>query len=342
MSLNNAEKVDSYTFEFDVTIKSTGSNFTLTSYQCSFSFNQLIINGGNISFNYVGSTSQLNNPPSLAIGYDSISGAPRLHFASNAGNDNITSTEKKVGRFRVQNSNIFGNYCPDLTWNFDGLSNTILTGSGFTNITVPNNHLDLNYNNPLPVEFNFFNVALVESKINLTWQTGTEMNNKGFEVQRSIGSDKSEWELRGFIAGEGNSSQPKTYNFTDNLPVNTNKVIYRLKQIDLDGSVNFSQEVEIDLTPVNYTLYQNYPNPLNPSTKIRFSVPKESMVILGVYNIIGELVTELLNDIKTVGNYEITWGDENLSSGSYILYFKAKSREDNEIYSSVKKMILLQ
>jgi hypothetical protein len=115
-----------------------------------------------------------------------------------------------------------------------------------------------------------------------------------------------------------------------------------LKQIDLNGTVNFSKEVEIDLTPVNYTLYQNYPNPFNPSTKIRFSVPKESMVVLCIYNIVGELVTELSNDIKTAGNYEISWGDENLSSGTYILYLKAESREDKEIYSSVKKMILLQ
>jgi len=146
MSLENGTQVNNNTFEFDVFIKSTGSGFTLTSYQCAFTFNAAN-NGGTLSFSYLSGSSQLTNIPSIAVGINQTDGGKELTFASNAGSDNISTTAKKVGRFRLQNSSAYTSTLFEITWNFQGVINTILTGSNFINITNPANHVNLVVNN---------------------------------------------------------------------------------------------------------------------------------------------------------------------------------------------------
>ena len=85
-----------------------------------------------------------------------------------------------------------------------------------------------------------------------------------------------------------------------------------------------------------YKLSQNYPNPFNPSTKIEYSIPRASFVILKVYDILGREVATLVNEEKNVGNYEINFNNRNLSSGIY--FYKLQAGD----YSSVKKMILIK
>jgi len=133
-------KINDRTIEFDVLVKALNTNFNLTSYQCSFLFNSALANGGQLSFDYIDGSSQLNNLPTFAIGLNSCDGEPKLTFASMAGSDIITETNVCVGRFRLANTASFLNVDPNIRWNFGGIVSTILTGESFQNITIPVNH----------------------------------------------------------------------------------------------------------------------------------------------------------------------------------------------------------
>ena len=88
--------------------------------------------------------------------------------------------------------------------------------------------------------------------------------------------------------------------------------------------------------PSQYCLYQNYPNPFNPKTNIKYSIPKEGMVTISVYNMIGQKVCVLVNEKKSPGTYEVIWDASKYSSGVYIYYLISGS------FSNSKKLILLK
>ena len=137
----------------------------------------------------------------------------------------------------------------------------------------------------LPVEIISFSANLIGSKIKLNWNTATEINNYGFEIERKT---KDNWQKIGFVQGNGNSNTPKEYSFTDNKLIGGSKFQYRLKQIDNDGQFEYSNIIEVKVIPKEYLLSQNYPNPLNPSTTIKYSIPKSSQVSLKIFNTLGE------------------------------------------------------
>jgi hypothetical protein len=213
-------------------------------------------------------------------------------------------------------------------------------------------------NSPLPVELTSFNAISTESKVTLNWQTATEVNNYGFEVERQTGAltgSATVWETVGFIEGSGNSNSEKSYSFVDDLTLNHNltlnnpapKVQYRLKQIDNDGTFSYSNEVEVEIKniPTKFVMEQNYPNPFNPSTKIRYSIPQEVIgekreemlnVTLKIYDILGNEVATLVNEPQEPGYYEIDFNAKSLASGVYIY----KLQYDKNV--SVKKMIMMK
>ncbi len=186
----------------------------------------------------------------------------------------------------------------------------------------------------LPVELLSFTVRAIDNSVHLNWQTATEVNNYGFEIERKI--DESDWDNIGFALGHGNSTSVKSYSFADNSLKSGTKFRYRLKQIDLNGKYEFSSEIEIKIVLSTFTLYQNYPNPFNPSTKIRYQLPNESKIVIKIYNILGSEVTELLNEQKEAGIYEVEFNASNLTSGTYIYKISA----DN--FVQTRKMILLK
>jgi hypothetical protein len=188
--------------------------------------------------------------------------------------------------------------------------------------------------NPLPVELTSFSATTIGSNVKLIWKTETEVNNFGFDIERSVIKDN--WSKIGFVKGNGNSNSPKEYSFNDNKLIGGSKFIYRLKQIDNDGQFEYSNVVEVKLVPTEYALYQNYPNPFNPTTKIRYQLPQESKVVIKIYNVLGSEVMELLNEQKEAGIYEAEFNSDNLSSGTYIYRIIA----DN--FVQTKKMILLK
>jgi len=170
---------------------------------------------------------------------------------------------------------------------------------------------------PVPVELISFSANFINNSVELNWTTATEKNNQGFEVERKISN--SEWSKIGFVSGNGTTTEQRAYSFTDKY-IAANKYFYRLKQIDYDGSVDYSNLVEIDTKPFNdYSLNQNYPNPFNPSTNIEFNIPEQALVNLSVYNLLGEKVATIVNEIMESGNHKIVFDASTLASGVYLV-----------------------
>lgn len=204
----------------------------------------------------------------------------------------------------------------------DAANNRItLTGiNDFSLWTVGDNAL------PLPVELTSFSAKTNGGRVVLNWQTATEINNYGFEIQRSAGNglQKNNWEIIGLVNGNGNSNSPKEYSFTDEHPKSGNTA-YRLKQIDSDGKYEFSKIVEVNIKgePDNFSLSQNYPNPFNPATIINYQVPAGSYVTLKVYNILGKEVSTLVNEEKPAGYFQAKLDGTGLASGIYFYTLRA-------------------
>jgi hypothetical protein len=186
---------------------------------------------------------------------------------------------------------------------------------------------------PVPVELTSFSAKIIKGNVNLNWQTATEVNNFGFDIERK---SLNEWQRIGFVNGNGNSNSPKEYSFTDNKLIGGTKFQYRLKQIDNDGQFEYSDVVEVAVVPTEFALYQNYPNPFNPVTMIRYQLPKESKAVIKIYNVLGSEVMEIVNEQKEAGIYEVEFNAEALSSGTYIYKISA----DN--FVQTKKMTLLK
>ncbi|MFZ1518316.1 MAG: T9SS type A sorting domain-containing protein [Ignavibacteriaceae bacterium] len=216
--------------------------------------------------------------------------------------------------------------------------NVPMTDSGSYIVTQPTifNKLKMtvNYQGVIPVELVSFLASVSGKKVNLTWQTATELNNSGFEIQRK--TENSNWLKIGFVNGFGTSTEKNYYSFSDNLTSNET-AYYRLKQIDFNGSFSYSKVIKVDfINPIEFTLSQNFPNPFNPSTTISFSLPKQSNVKLIVYNQIGQKVTELVNKTHSAGTYNYTWNASQHSSG---IYFYELQTDD---YRSIRKMTLIK
>ncbi|MGE5365165.1 MAG: T9SS type A sorting domain-containing protein [Bacteroidota bacterium] len=187
----------------------------------------------------------------------------------------------------------------------------------------------------LPVELSSFTGELKGSSVSLKWNTATEVNNHGFEIERQI-AENSGWEKIGFVEGHGNSNSPLNYSFVD-AGAPKGKLSYRLKQIDTDGKYEYSKTVEIANTVVEkFELAQNYPNPFNPSTKIKFSLPEKSAVSLKVFNSLGQEVSTLVNGEMEAGTHEASFNASGLPSGIYVCKISAGK------YSAVRKMMMIK
>jgi hypothetical protein len=191
---------------------------------------------------------------------------------------------------------------------------------------------------PLPVELSSFSGIFQNGKVNLLWKTETEVNNYGFEIERTASSRNTDWKNIGFVEGHGNSNSPKLYEFADESEI-SGKHYYRLKQIDNDGSFEYSDVVEVDVpTLQDYAiLEQNYPNPFNPETKIRFTVNDDTHISLKIFDVVGSEIAEIFNDKVESGKlYEVNFSGLYLSSG---FYFYSLISEKN---IKTKKMLLIK
>jgi hypothetical protein len=197
--------------------------------------------------------------------------------------------------------------------------------------------------NTVPVELTSFTGKSNDGNVILSWSTATETNNQGFEILRSTQNDNNEWKKIGFVSGHGTTTETQHYSFTDN-DIKPDKYQYKLKQIDYDGTFEYSQIVEVEVPFVNqFSLAQNYPNPFNPITNIEFRIAGFGFVTLKVYDILGREIATLVNEEKPAGEYEVEFNAvshsgevRNLTSGIYFYKLQAGS------VIETKKMILLK
>jgi hypothetical protein len=188
----------------------------------------------------------------------------------------------------------------------------------------------------VPVELTSFAANVNDRNVTLNWSTATETNNQGFDVERNSGSG---FEKIAFVAGFGTSTEVHNYSYVD-ASLQGGTYSYRLKQIDFDGTFEYSDVVEVDVTiPDVFALEQNYPNPFNPSTMIKFSLAADSRVSLTVFDILGKEVANLISGNLAAGFHEINFNASNINSGVYFYRIDATG-VDGTNFTSVKKMIL--
>ncbi len=189
---------------------------------------------------------------------------------------------------------------------------------------------------PLPVELSAFTAIVGQKSVRLNWQTATETNNAGFDVERS--SDGTNFQKIAFVKGNGNSTNNISYSFTDDN-LKAGKYSYRLKQIDYSGKYEYSKVVEAEIlsAPTIFSLSQNYPNPFNPSTIINFTVEKTGLATLKVYNVLGQEVATLFNGIAVNGQvHAVNFDASKLSSGVYFYQLQ----QGNQV--KIQKMMLMK
>lgn len=217
---------------------------------------------------------------------------------------------------------------------YSSMNGTTPTATIYDNNGGANYTLKFTTNAALPVELTTFNAKIISRGVELNWKTATEKNNAGFEIQKS--TDKNNWNKIGFVAGAGNSNSPRSYSYLDKA-VQTGVAYYRLKQIDNDGTSEYSAITEASVeNPGKFSLGQNYPNPFNPATQVSYSLAKASNVKITMYNALGQEVRVLENSAKEAGYYTLSINASDLGSGVY--YYKLEAGS----FTQLKKMIVLK
>jgi len=195
----------------------------------------------------------------------------------------------------------------------------------------------------LPDELSSLTSSANGNSVNLLWVTQTEKNSDKFDIERE--RIDTNWESIGSVKAAVLSNSPKQYSFTDKT-LRSGKYQYRLKMIDNDCSFEYSKVIEIEVAVLtDFELSQNFPNPLNPSTKINNNLPFDSKITLKVYNITGERISQLVNEEKSAGYYSVDFNStsikRSISSGVYFYRIFTVDKATGNNFSEIKKMILL-
>ncbi len=191
-----------------------------------------------------------------------------------------------------------------------------------------------------PVELaNFSGKVLERMGIELSWETTAEANNAGFNIYRRSAKD-IEYEKINFTLITPAASRQYTY-IDRNVKVGE-YYKYKLEDVTLTGEKAMHEPIEIFVTkPEKYELAQNYPNPFNSSTYIRYQLPEQNHVTIRIYNLLGQEVITLANEIKEAGYHSLIWDgvDKNGNLvGSGVYYYRIESA----LFVQTKKMVLLK
>ncbi|TQE98899.1 MAG: T9SS type A sorting domain-containing protein, partial [Spiribacter salinus] len=199
--------------------------------------------------------------------------------------------------------------------------------TGFSQFALASTDTD----NPLPVELAGFEAQRSsEEAVTVQWETLSETNNAGFEVQRATGSAAVEtsdsdvstdesWETIATLDGAGTTDTPQSYQFEDaDLPYAADSLAYRLRQIDTDGTASFSEEVTIARPVQAAELLPTYPNPARSTATVRFAVPERQDVRITLYDMLGRRVQTVVR-ADARGRTEAQLDVSGLASGTYFL-----------------------
>ncbi len=171
----------------------------------------------------------------------------------------------------------------------------------------------------LPVEMVSFEGLFEDDAIVLNWETATELNNAGFEVEHAIRN--GEFQSVGYVAGAGTISEAQSYTFKID-DVEFGNQSFRLKQIDFDGTAVYSEVLELTRELVDgYLLEDAYPNPFNPQTQFNLLVAEDQQIDVGVYNIQGQRVATIFNGLLGGQQWhKMTFNSGSLTSGTYLIH----------------------
>jgi hypothetical protein len=217
----------------------------------------------------------------------------------------------------------------------------------------------------LPVELIAFTVSTINNQVTLEWQTGSEIDNAYWLIDRKPVSEQEYDDImQGVLApdetfhsytniaslpGAGTTSSLTNYQYVDETADLGTIYVYRLADVSVHGQVTYHPVVilESSVVPDNFELSQNYPNPFNPETMISYTVPVRSRIILKIYNILGQEVKTLIDGKTDPGVFEIRWDGTNqnrqvVGSGTYIYQISIRSEDGKKTFNQTRKMTLMR
>ncbi len=241
--------------------------------------------------------------------------------------------------FRVGSAILLGRVSGSNTWTqVPAVKDSIERTFYAANVTTFNEYAIGMTEETNPVKLQSFTFSYSLNSVNLRWKTSEEINNSGFDVERSTSG--TDYIKIGFVKGNGNSNGNNYIYVDKNL--NTGEYYYRLKQIDYNGNYEYfilNSSVKIS-SPKKFTLNQNYPNPANPTSKIDYEIPANSFVSIEVFDVSGRMVSRLLNESVNAGYHTIKFDGTRLSSGVY--YYRIIAKSEKEEFIRTQKLVLLK
>jgi predicted outer membrane repeat protein len=198
---------------------------------------------------------------------------------------------------------------------------------------------------PLPVELARFDARVAEAQVHLAWTTASETNNAGFAIQRRTsspsGTDPSgNWTSVGFIEGHGTTDRSRTYRFEDaDLPYEVDRLTYRLKQVDTDGTTALSDAITVERgTVTEVQLLGTFPNPARTRATVRYAIPEgvsATDVTMHLYDVLGRQVKMVVSGTQE-GRHEQTLDVGTLPSGVYFLRLQAGGKTQTQKLTVVR------
>ncbi len=216
----------------------------------------------------------------------------------------------------------------------------------------------------LPVVLAYFRGHSDEGKVVLEWKTESELANAYWLIQRkeitedelnriSSGAMKAEnavaeFMMVGHIKGAGSKTSETLYEYVDSDIRSGKRYAYRIADVSYAGQITYHESVLISAElPKEFGLSQNFPNPFNPTTTIRYQLPVAARVTVKIYNVLGQEVYSLVSKTMDAGYHQIMWNGINsrqsaVASGIYIYRISAQSLDGKQKFSKSKKMMILK
>jgi hypothetical protein len=186
----------------------------------------------------------------------------------------------------------------------------------------------------IPVELTAFTASTSGESVDLRWSTASETNNAGFDVERS--TDGETFTAIGFEPGVGTTEEAQSYRFVDREVPFATTLFYRLRQVDTDGTFEYSPVVEVEVTPSAVALLPVAPNPVSTSARLRYELPEATTVRLQVFDLLGRRVATLASGEKPAGRHEVSWRSAGLASGTYFVRLQAGSTAQTQMLRLVR------
>ena len=190
---------------------------------------------------------------------------------------------------------------------------------------------------PLPVELVSFEATLDGTAVVLSWETASETNNAGFEIQHHASHGDVLWAVLAFVEGAGTTEVAQRYRFRVEELL-AGRHTFRLKQIDFDGAFEYSPDVTVPVeVPGVYQLSPAYPNPFNPSTQLTLAVAREQHVRLSIFDVQGRLVTRLYEGpLAAHTTFRFVFNAASQPSGLYVIHVAGETFIDTRAVMLLK------